>query len=361
MVKFEQAPDRFIELRRGALKENFGLEVGPFFRPICPKAEGYNSISLDVFSRDELIRNYAKDPNVYPYFNNIEEVDIVSSEPLLNAIKHSDLFKDNYKSESIFDYIITSHHFEHLANPIQFLQAAEQLLKPKGILSMAIPIHTRCFDLYKPLSSSGMLIDAFINNATSPSVGTVFNHLTFGAHKIDGSPIGSPYQSNKSVKLIWDEIENFQMQPNFNKIDWFNQLKKNVDNNYVDAHCNFFNPASFCLILADLKMIGLLNHLEVHYIYEHGMEFIVHLKKGKPENPHPCSNMTRTELVQAACQNSAHEIDTSESDKTNFDFESSKMLDEILKSRSWQITKPYRAIGRLIDKIFFKLGIKSSA
>jgi SAM-dependent methyltransferase len=144
MVKFEQAPDRFIELRRGALKENFGLEVGPFFRPICPKAEGYNSISLDVFSRDELIRNYAKDPNVYPYFNNIEEVDIVSSEPLLNAIKHSDLFKDNYKSESIFDYIITSHHFEHLANPIQFLQAAEQLLKPKGILSMAIPIHTRC-------------------------------------------------------------------------------------------------------------------------------------------------------------------------------------------------------------------------
>jgi hypothetical protein len=91
------------------------------------------------------------------------------------------------------------------------------------------------------------------------------------------------------------------------------------------------------------------------------MEFIVHLKKGKPENPHPCSNMTRTELVQAACQNSAHEIDTSESDKTNFDFESSKLLDEILRSRSWQITKPYRAIGRLIDKIFFKLGIKSSA
>ena len=353
-----QITDRFAELRRGVSKENRGLEVGPFFRPICPKKEGFNTITLDVFSRNELIKNYANDPNVYPYFDCIEEVDIVSSEPLLEAIRNSDIYKHEPNPEMIFDYIITSHHFEHLANPIQFLQAAEILLKPDGFLSMAIPIHTRCFDLYKPLTITGKFIDAYVNNINAPSLGTVYDHLTFGALKRDGTPIGIPHLDNKEVKLIWDELEEFQTNPQFNKIAWFKQLQTSLNNEYIDAHCNFFNPYSFCLIMADLKMIGLLNQLLVHDICEHGMEFIVHLRKSNPVELHPCSKMTRTELVQAANSYSASETSIEYSQPSPKEIEAIEHLNKILQSRSWKLTRPYRAAGELLSKLLVAMGRK---
>jgi len=212
----------------------------------------------------------------------------------------SNLYSHEPNAEMIFDYIITSHHFKHLANPIQFLQTAEILLKPDGYLSMAIPIHTRCFDLYKPLTSTGKLIDSYINKLTTPSLGAVFDHHTLGPHKRDGTPIGKPHLRNEDVKLIWDEIEEFQINPQFNKIGWFKELHTSLNNGYADAYCNFFNPYSFCLIITNLKMIGLLNTLKVNHISENGMEFIVHLRKSAPAGMQPCSRMSRTELVQAA-------------------------------------------------------------
>ncbi|NCU77649.1 MAG: hypothetical protein EBV59_12145, partial [Synechococcaceae bacterium WB7_1C_051] len=275
-----------------------------------------------------MIKNYANDPNVYPYFDCIEEVDIVSSEPLLEAIRNSDIYKHEPNPEMIFDYIITSHHFEHLANPIQFLQAAEILLKPDGFLSMAIPIHTRCFDLYKPLTITGKFIDAYVNNI------------------------------NKEVKLIWDELEEFQTNPQFNKIAWFKQLQTSLNNEYIDAHCNFFNPYSFCLIMADLKMIGLLNQLLVHDICEHGMEFIVHLRKSNPVELHPCSKMTRTELVQAANSYSASETSIEYSQPSPKEIEAIEHLNKILQSRSWKLTRPYRAAGELLSKLLVAMGRK---
>lgn len=221
--------------------------------------------------------------------------------------RSSNLYSHEPNAEMIFDYIITSHHFKHLANPLQFLQAAEILLKPVGYLSMASPIHTRCFDLYKPLTSSGKLIDSYINKLTTPSLGAVFDHHTLGAHKRDGTLIGKPHLRNEDVKLIWDEIEEFQINPQFNKIGWFKELQTSLNNGYTDAHYNFFNPYSFCLIIADLKMIGLLNTLKVNHISENGMEFIVHLRKSAPAGMQPCSRMSRTELISASSK-SLHRI-----------------------------------------------------
>lgn len=365
-IEFRQASDRLEELRRGATKDKAGLEVGPFLRPICPK-KSFNVITLDVFSRDQLIRNYANDPNVNPYFDDIEEVDIVSCKPLLEAISSSGRFRNNLDYSiachqgpeatftpisAVFDYIVTSHHFEHLPNPIQFLQDAEVLLRPSGSLTMAIPIHTRCFDLYKPLSTSGGFIDAYINQQARPSLGTVFNHICLGAKKKDGSPIASPQQDPNDVRLAWDELESFQNDPAFNKIIWFEQLQAEIKSHYVDAHCHCFNPASFCLILADLRMLGLVKELQVHDICEHGLEFIVHLKKGAPPQSHPCSGLSRTALVQAASQYSAREMLTAEAAISGSNSPKLHQLLRTLKNRrSWKSSKPYHVAAFLLGKL----------
>ena len=110
--------------------------------------------------------------------------------------------------------------------------------------------------------------------------------------------------------------------------------------------------------MADLKMIGLLNKLKVHQISEHGMEFIVHLRKSDPAELHPCSKMTRTELVQAANSYSASETFREYSQSSPKEIEATEHLNEILKSRSWQLTRPYRAAGELLSNLLFIIGRK---
>lgn len=68
-LKFQQVIDRFAELRLGVTYENRGLEIGPFFRLMCPKKEGFNVLTLDVFNRNDFIKMYANNPNVHSHFN----------------------------------------------------------------------------------------------------------------------------------------------------------------------------------------------------------------------------------------------------------------------------------------------------
>ena len=51
-VSIRYVSDRIQELRKGISKQDIGLEIGPFFRPICPKKEGFQVVTLDVFSRE---------------------------------------------------------------------------------------------------------------------------------------------------------------------------------------------------------------------------------------------------------------------------------------------------------------------
>ena len=54
-ISLRHVSDRLQELRKGITNQDSGLEVGPFFSPICPKKEGFQVVTLDVFSREELI------------------------------------------------------------------------------------------------------------------------------------------------------------------------------------------------------------------------------------------------------------------------------------------------------------------
>lgn len=112
--------DRRAEILTYAGKNDRGIEIGPWFAPLAPKRDGYNCLSLDVFDTAMLRANAAADPNVD---NNlipmIEDVDIVtSSTELANEIEKRGELGD-------FDYIISSHNFEHIPNPIKFFRGCE--------------------------------------------------------------------------------------------------------------------------------------------------------------------------------------------------------------------------------------------
>lgn len=146
-----------------------GLEIGPSHNPIAPKKKGYKVHILDHASAEELRAKYL---NHGLNLDNIEEVDFIwQGQPLPELIgkKHC------------YDWIIASHVAEHLPDLIAFLQQCEELLKPKGVLSLVIPDKRYCFDYFQPLSTTGMLLDAYAEQRTRPSQGQIFDFFANAA------------------------------------------------------------------------------------------------------------------------------------------------------------------------------------
>src|SRR3954469_3901878 len=126
--------DRRDAILKYATKQQRGIEIGPWFNPIAPKREGYQCLALDVFDSQTLRQRAAVDPNIsHEAAEMIEEVDLVGS-----STHVGELVRARGEAGS-FDYIVSSHNFEHLPNPIRFLQGCADAVKPGGVLSMAIP------------------------------------------------------------------------------------------------------------------------------------------------------------------------------------------------------------------------------
>jgi 2-polyprenyl-3-methyl-5-hydroxy-6-metoxy-1,4-benzoquinol methylase len=99
---------------------------------------------MDVFDTETLRARAAADPNIVSDIAAIEEVDLVGSATELEQVVSQRC------PLSSFDYVVSSHNFEHLPNLIRFLQACARVLKPGGMVCMAIPDHRTCFDFFRP-------------------------------------------------------------------------------------------------------------------------------------------------------------------------------------------------------------------
>ncbi len=162
--------ERLLELRKHITKEQRGIEVAPYHNPIAPRRLGFGSVVIDVFDTDDLRRRAEADQNIpRDHLPFIETVDIVGS-----ATELANLVEARFGNER-FDYIVSSHNIEHLPNPIRFLQACEKVLRPGGVLTMAIPDRRYCFDFYRPVTELSEWLDAFHENRTQPTLAQVFS------------------------------------------------------------------------------------------------------------------------------------------------------------------------------------------
>lgn len=153
----------------------FGLEVGPSYNPLLPKSEGFNVETIDYADQVELQRKYASNPTVDS--SRIEAVDYVSDGRRMREV---------IGEAGRYDFILASHVIEHTPNMIGFLQDCESLLKPDGVLVLAVPDKRCCFDVFQRLTSTGEVLDAHRLGRTRPSFGALFDAVANGA-KQDGA------------------------------------------------------------------------------------------------------------------------------------------------------------------------------
>ena len=263
-------------------KDIKGIEIAPWHQPIAPKKDGFNILTLDIFSTLELREKAAVDPNIpTESLENIEEVDFV-----ISALD-IDLAVERVDQLGKFDYIISSHNFEHLPNPIKFLQACGRVLKNGGHLSMAIPNKQYTFDLFRPLSTTTDLLRSFYDNQSKPSPYQIFN---FSSNFINNAP-------NAKGQGIGD-IEFSQDLKNC-----FDGLKSQLGQEtgeYIDVHVSVFTPDSFNLIMAELISLELIPFKIKNIIPTYGSEFYAHLEKidAKDFHKYKLSNQQRIDLYK---------------------------------------------------------------
>jgi hypothetical protein len=120
--------DRFIDVSAAQ-----GLEVGPYNQPMVSRSEG-DIKYLDYMTRAQLLD--LKGPEHLQ--GDIPETDYIVSDNHYNCHVKED-----------FDYIIANHVAEHSPNFVRFFRDLADLIRPQGILFIALPDKKFTFDKFR--------------------------------------------------------------------------------------------------------------------------------------------------------------------------------------------------------------------
>ncbi|MDR3468092.1 MAG: methyltransferase domain-containing protein [Xanthobacteraceae bacterium] len=248
---------------RKAIRESIGVdqrgvEIGPSYSPILPKADGYRVVVVDHLDQGGLRRKYA--PHGVD-LSRIEEVDAIDD--------GSELTELDDTGEG-FDFILASHVFEHLPNPIRFLQRCQRALKPNGRLILLIPDRRFCFDFLRPVSTAGQMVEAFFQDRSVHSAAAMFDHHAYHARR---SGLGA-----------WAEGDGGDVTLEGEASSGYAAALQSAGDTYVDCHAWVFTPSSFRLIIEDLRLVGLIRLGEVRFESSVGCEFYVELSPSAAEN-----------------------------------------------------------------------------
>ena len=247
--------DQRTELLRSMVPlDRYGLEIGPSYNPLLPKAEGFRVETADYTNADGLRAKYAGNPSVS--LDRIEPVDHVLTEGKTLA--------EQVGKPQAFDYIVASHVIEHTPDMLGFLQSCESLLTPTGVLVLAVPDKRRSFDILQPLTSTGAVLQAHLDRRTKPTPGAIFDDVAYNA--VRGDDIGWGPNDARTLRFFAslgaaaEAYDSAQRAPM-----------------YRDVHVWRFVPSSFRLILNDLHAIAEIRLREDRFYNSIGNEFYVSL------------------------------------------------------------------------------------
>jgi len=199
-----------------------GLEIGPAFQPLAPKAMGFDVTILDHAPTDAIRAKYAALGLDQPRVDLIEDVDAVWTGgsydvPGLNPP---------------YDWIVAAHVIEHTPDPIGFMLDLSGLLAPGGRLVLVIPDKDFTYDHHRPLSTPGQMLDAHLNPSDWATPGMVLDHFAF--HVTRGSEIAWHRESAPAEFRSTYTLEHAVAE-----------TKSVIDGAALDIHRWVFNPENF--------------------------------------------------------------------------------------------------------------------
>ena len=246
-----------------------GIEIGPWFSPVVPRADGWNTVVVDFSTSEELrerARSHTSDV-IRALGEKIEDVDVVwSGESLVE-----DLLS---RQPQGYDFLVASHVFEHLPDLIGFFRQLERIIKPGGVVSLAMPDRRICFDYFKPLTMTDDLLAAHREGRTRHTPETIFQ--------------AEAYQGWLNGNAAWSRTDIPDVKPVSTLRAAYAQYLLDVASSqlehppYVDAHVWIFVPANFSLVILELNVLGLIDfHVTRIIDSPDWSEFLVQLEHGR--------------------------------------------------------------------------------
>jgi hypothetical protein len=200
-----------------------GLEIGPAFQPLAPKAMGFDVTILDHAPTGDIRQKYADLGCDEDTVALIEEVDCVWTGGSYRGLPGI---------VPPYDWIVAAHVIEHTPDPLGFVLDLGALLGPSGRLVLVIPDKDYTYDHHRPVSTPGAMLDAHLEPSRQMA-GAVFDH--FFHHVTRGSDI------------VWsEETPEAEFRSTYSLERAIAETRAAMETDaYVDVHRWVFTPASF--------------------------------------------------------------------------------------------------------------------
>lgn len=236
-----------------------GLEIGPLNQPLLTK-DVADVRYVDVFSGTHLRAHYAQDPNVD--VEDIPDIDFVLSsqdgvQDLSNAVRPA----------APYAWVVASHVIEHVPDVITWLSQIAEITEDGATLLLVVPDRRFCFDILRPATTMGQMLQAYELEEKSPSVRAVYDH--FRSHvTVDAAEAWQGFVPSNDSRT-------------FNLTGVMTQLRLAREGQYVDSHVWAFTPASFVEQLTELGRFGLCDFVIENVVptAENQLEFFVVLRR----------------------------------------------------------------------------------
>jgi len=281
--------DRASWLLGKATKRDRILELGPSYSPIAPKRGGWNTHIVDHTTTAEIQDKYR---SMGVDIGLIEPIDSVWAGGPLHASIPPGLCRG-------FDRLIASHVIEHIPDLIGFFESASQLLSQTGQIALAVPDKRYCFDLFKPLTMTGDVLEAHTLTRTRHSSRTVWNQRAYSVVS-DGESVWSD-----KARLKLEFADSFESAAEAYRACESEDIH---DAAYVDCHAWQFVPSSFELMILELGQLGRIDW-SMSAVQGSGGEFLCTFHRGVERLAPAALNNKRMRLLYKSLDEMRSSID----------------------------------------------------
>jgi SAM-dependent methyltransferase len=215
------------------LSVSVGLEIGPLHAPTVRKSDG-RVVYVDHLDTEGLRAKYAHDA----YVGNAE---IVPVDAVWGDNSLRDILGD---LGAPFDYVIAAHVMEHVPDMITWLHEVRSVLKPTGVLRLALPDRRFTFDYLRRETELVDVLHAYLLKARKPLPIAILDEI-LNTTPVDNvqawsgkiSPRRKPGRYEAAMYAARMSIETVQ---------------------YTDVHSWVFTCDGFKRLMADIAEVGLL-------------------------------------------------------------------------------------------------------
>jgi SAM-dependent methyltransferase len=175
-----------------------------------------------------------------------------------------------------FDWVIASHVLEHVPNMLGWFRGISEILKPGGVLNLAIPDRRFTFDVRCPESTLGQLVEADLLNYNMPSIRQVFDNCYYGKAIDPGA--------------LWREAIDVDALPRFSgdvavQLAYDSAVRVRDQRDYIDSHCWIFTPLSFLRLMQGAAELGLLTLIPAAFYPTEVGQFEFFMSFRQPASP----------------------------------------------------------------------------